>query len=109
MVFTRRQLLADRAKLEDVVSRLKALNVSRLHILMLLIEAGPEGLYATQLEEQVSLAQPTISHHLNILVAAGLATSEKRGVYTIFRIKQSGCDGLRAQLGAIIASLPRQR
>jgi DNA-binding transcriptional ArsR family regulator len=35
------------------------------------------------------LAQSTISHHLQVLVAAGLLTVERRGTYRVYQVNQS--------------------
>jgi ArsR family transcriptional regulator len=38
------------------------------------------------LTEPVGLSQPTVSHHLKILVDAGLLTRDERGVWTYYRV-----------------------
>lgn len=48
--------------------------------------AHTDGLNASQLIESVGLSQPTVSHHLRTLVAAGLLTAQKQGVHHIFSI-----------------------
>ena len=42
----------------------------------------------------VGLAQPTVSHHLKVLVEAGLLEREKRGTWAWFRIAPSRLDDI---------------
>ena len=44
------------------------------------------------------LTQPTISHHLKILVDAGIFTRDKRGVWAYYAIVPSAMDALSAAL-----------
>ncbi|WP_045235110.1 ArsR/SmtB family transcription factor [Deinococcus pimensis] len=47
-----------------------------------------------------SLAQPTVSHHMKILVAAGLVTSFKRGTAVFYRLNPDTFDRLAVWLEA---------
>lgn len=48
--------------------------------LLSLIAAAPDGSACScDLEEPVARSQPTVSHHLGLLAAAGLITKERRG------------------------------
>jgi ArsR family transcriptional regulator len=38
------------------------------------------------LTEPLGLSQPTVSHHLKRLAAAGLVQGERRGVWTYYRV-----------------------
>lgn len=53
-----------------------------------------------QLIEPVGLAQPTISHHLNILVEAGLMIRERRGQWVDYQVVREALDALRDALEA---------
>ncbi len=44
-------------------------------------------------------SQPTVSHHMRILVDAGLVEREKRGLWVWYRAAPSRLDELRAVLG----------
>jgi ArsR family transcriptional regulator len=44
----------------------------------------------------VGLAQPTVSHHLKVLVEAGLLEREKRGTWAWFRIVPARLDDVAA-------------
>lgn len=57
----------------------------RLRLLSLLVSA-PEGeACVCELVEPVGRSQPTVSHHLKILVDAGLILGEKRGRWIWYR------------------------
>jgi len=58
---------------------------ARLRLLSL-ISSAPEGeVCACDLVAPIGRSQPTISHHLKILHAAGLVEREKRGVWVWYR------------------------
>jgi ArsR family transcriptional regulator, arsenate/arsenite/antimonite-responsive transcriptional repressor len=44
------------------------------------------------------LRQPTVSHHLKVLLEAGLVAREQRGVWAYFRVRQEPLAALRALL-----------
>ncbi len=50
------------------------------------------------LTEPLGLTQPTVSHHLKVLVDAGLLTREKRGVWAYFTLVPGALDSLAAML-----------
>ncbi|MVA75817.1 metalloregulator ArsR/SmtB family transcription factor [Auraticoccus sp. F435] len=59
---------------------------SRVQLLSI-VAAQPDGeACVCDLTEPVGLSQPTVSHHLKILVEAGLLEREKRGVWAYFRL-----------------------
>jgi DNA-binding transcriptional ArsR family regulator len=43
------------------------------------------GLCASDIEQRISLSQPTISHHMSILKKAGLVEAEKLGQWMWYR------------------------
>lgn len=55
--------------------------------LLTLIRAGGEAC-ACDLNEPVGLSQPTVSHHLKVLVEAGLIHREQRGQWAWFRVDE---------------------
>ncbi len=61
-----------------------------------------QGLCATDIEQQLNIAQPTVSHHLRVLKSAGLIVSRKEAQWVWFHRKESGiralAKGLRDQL-----------
>ncbi|WP_345711072.1 metalloregulator ArsR/SmtB family transcription factor [Kineococcus glutinatus] len=75
------------AEADRLAALLKALaEPTRLRLLSLV--AAHEGGEACvcDLTEPVGLSQPTVSHHLRILVDAGLLTRDKRGVWAYYRL-----------------------
>ena len=48
------------------------------------------------LTDLVGLAQPTVSHHLKVLVEAGLLEREKRGTWAWFRLVPTRIDDVAA-------------
>jgi ArsR family transcriptional regulator len=53
---------------------------------------------ACDLVEPSGRSQPTVSHHMKILVDAGLVTRQKRGLWVWYRAVPSRLDALRAVL-----------
>jgi ArsR family transcriptional regulator, arsenate/arsenite/antimonite-responsive transcriptional repressor len=51
-----------------------------------------------ELTEPLGLTQPTISHHLKILVDAGIFTRDKRGVWAYYTVVPAVLDKLSAVL-----------
>jgi ArsR family transcriptional regulator len=50
------------------------------------------------LTEPLGLTQPTVSHHLKILVDAGIFTRDKRGVWAYYALVPSALEALSAVL-----------
>ena len=72
--------------------------------LLSLIAAHPGGeACVCDLTEPVGLTQPTVSHHLKLLVEAGLITREQRGRWSYHRIEQSALDALAETLRSSVA------
>ncbi|GAB3325749.1 metalloregulator ArsR/SmtB family transcription factor [Geodermatophilus aquaeductus] len=95
----REALTAEQAT--DLSRVLKAVaDPARLRLLSLV--AAHEGGEACvcDLTEPLGLSQPTVSHHLKVLVDAGLLTREKRGVWAWFRLVPGALDALAAVLSS---------
>ena len=69
----------------------------RLRLLSFVASADDE-VCACDLVEPSGRSQPTVSHHMKILVDAGLVTREKRGLWVWYRAVPSRLDALRAVL-----------
>ena len=68
-----------------VVRALGALaHESRLAIFRLLVVAGPEGMAAGEIAQQVGLSPSSLSFHLKDLSHAGLLTSRQYGRFVIY-------------------------
>ena len=50
---------------------------SRLKIVRLLLSAYPKGLPAGEIQKELSIAAPTLSHHLDKLRQVGIVTADK--------------------------------
>jgi ArsR family transcriptional regulator, arsenate/arsenite/antimonite-responsive transcriptional repressor len=67
--------------------------------LLSLVAAAPDGeACICDLTEPVGLSQPTISHHMKLLVNAGLLTREQRGRWAYFTVVQPALDRLAGVL-----------
>ena len=72
---------------------LKALaDPSRLRVLSLIAAAQDGTACVCDLTEPLDLTQPTVSHHLKVLVDAGLVRREKRGVWAHFSLVPGALD-----------------
>jgi ArsR family transcriptional regulator len=94
---TREPLSAESAA--SLAHTLKAIaDPARLRLLSLV--AAHEGGEACvcDLIEPLGLSQPTVSHHLKVLVEAGLLTREKRGVWAYFTVVPEALNALAAVL-----------
>ena len=86
---------------------LKALaDPTRLRLVSLV--AAREDGEACDLTEPLGLTQPTISHHLKILVETGIFTRDKRGVWAYYALAPSALSALSAVLQPAAAQ-PRMR
>lgn len=68
--------------------------------LLSLIASVPEGeVCACDLNDPLERSQATVSHHLSVLVKAGLITREQRGKWAWFAIASDRADFVRSVLG----------
>jgi ArsR family transcriptional regulator, arsenate/arsenite/antimonite-responsive transcriptional repressor len=72
---------------------------ARLRLLSLIATAADGEACACDLIEPIGKSQPTVSHHLKVLVDAGLITREKRGVWAWYRADKAKLAELRTVLG----------
>lgn len=70
----------------------------RLRLLSLLASAPSGEICVCELVEPLARSQPTISHHLKILVDAGLISGEKRGRWVWYRTVSERLGELRGVL-----------
>jgi ArsR family transcriptional regulator, arsenate/arsenite/antimonite-responsive transcriptional repressor len=69
---------------------------SRLKVFRLLVQAGPEGLAAGAIAEELGIAPATLSFHLAQLTHAGLSVTKREGRSIIYALR---VDGIRNLLG----------
>ena len=88
------------AESEDLASAFKALaDPVRLRLLSL-VASVPEGeVCACDLNQPLDRSQATVSHHLSVLVNAGLITREQRGKWAWFRVSPERGEFVRSVLG----------
>ena len=79
----------------QAVESLAALaQASRLEIYRLLVQAGPEGMPAGKIGEELELPPATLSFHLSQLTHAGLARSRQDGRFVIYSADYAAMNGL---------------
>jgi ArsR family transcriptional regulator, arsenate/arsenite/antimonite-responsive transcriptional repressor len=87
------------AEAQNLAQVLKALSDPGRLRLLSLIQAQPGGeACVCHLTEPLGLAQPTVSHHLKVLLEAGLVEREQRGNWAYFRVLPEGLEALRELL-----------
>jgi ArsR family transcriptional regulator len=59
---------------------------------------APEGWTASDIEQRIKLAQPTISHHMKILRNAGLVEANKEGTWVRYWRVESAIRAVRKGL-----------
>ena len=64
--------------------------------------ANDGAVCACDLEAPTGLSQPTVSHHMRILVEAGLVRSEKRGRWMHYEVEPAGFDRARRAIDAFV-------
>ena len=69
----------------------------RLQMLDLIRRAEGGAICACAFTEPVNRSQPTVSHHLKVLLEAGLVSSERRGRWIWYSLSERGV----AALGAV--------
>lgn len=92
--------------MDDLSTRLKALaDPHRLSILEFLLNpvqsccSREEGVCACDLEAFLGLAQPTVSHHMKLLVQAGFVRAQKRGRWVYYDLEPEAFAAVVRQLG----------
>ena len=77
---------------------------ARLRLLSMVAAAETGEACACDLVEPVGRSQPTVSHHLSLLVDAGLLTREKRGKWAWYRVVPERLAAIRGALGTSAAT-----
>lgn len=70
----------------------------RLRLLSIIATAPGEEVCACDFPDVFNRSQPTMSHHLSLLVKAGFLEREQRGKWAWFRIVPARLDALSAVL-----------
>jgi ArsR family transcriptional regulator, arsenate/arsenite/antimonite-responsive transcriptional repressor len=89
----------DESDAEDLAAAFKVLaDPARLRLLSMVAAAGAGEACACDLVGPVGRSQPTVSHHLSMLVDAGLLVREKRGKWAWYRVVPERLQMLQAAL-----------
>jgi ArsR family transcriptional regulator len=84
---------------KNIIASLSALaQESRLGVFRLLVQVGPEGMAATRIAEQLSIAPSALSFHLKELTHANLVTARPQGRFVIYSANFDTMNGLIAFL-----------
>src|SRR6266540_2525777 len=87
-------LEADEA--EQLASALKVIaDPARLRLLSLIQAQPGHEACVCHLTEPLGLSQPTVSHHLKVLLQAGLVEREQRGSWAYYRVTPEPLGALR--------------
>lgn len=98
-----REPLAE-AEAAALAVRFKALaDPVRLRLLSLVLACEDDEACVCDLTAAFDLSQPTISHHLKVLLDAGLLSREKRGVWAYYRVQREALGALAGVIDAVAA------
>ena len=90
---TREAITADNA--EKLARSLKALaDPARLRLISMVAAHEDQEACVCDLTEPLGLSQPTVSHHLKVLVDAGILSRDKRGTWAYYRLVPGALDSL---------------
>jgi len=96
----------DSAAAERLAGALKALGEpTRLRLVSLITAHQGAEACVCDLTDSVGLSQPTVSHHLKVLVDAGLLEREQRGKWAYYRL----VPGVLGVLASMLVSTSRRR
>jgi ArsR family transcriptional regulator, arsenate/arsenite/antimonite-responsive transcriptional repressor len=81
---------------ERLAAALKAVaDPARLRLLSLIQAQPNQEACVCHLTEPLGLSQPTVSHHLKVLLQTGLVEREQRGSWAFFRVKPEPLAAIR--------------
>lgn len=87
---------------ETVARTLKALaDPARLRIVSIVAAHDDQEACVCDLQEPLGLSQPTVSHHLKVLMDAGFLTRTKRGSWAYYRLVPGALDSVAGLLGSV--------
>ena len=87
---------------DSLARSLKALaDPARLRIISIVAAHTDAEACVCDLTDQLTLSQPTISHHLKVLVDAGFLSRAKRGTWSYYSIVPGSLDSVAGVLTAV--------
>lgn len=94
----------DAAAAERLAGMFKALSdPTRVRLLSLIAAHDGAEACICDLTEPVGLSQPTVSHHMRLLVDAGLVTRTQRGKWAFYRVVSPALEQLGDTLRSTVA------
>jgi ArsR family transcriptional regulator len=97
---TREPVAAEDA--ETLARSLKALaDPARLRLISMVAAHDGGEACVCDLTEPLGLSQPTVSHHLKVLVDAGFLSRSKRGTWAYYRLIPGSLDSVAAILSTV--------
>jgi ArsR family transcriptional regulator len=89
------------ARAVGLATLLKALaDPTRLRLVSMVAAHDDGEACVCELTEPLGLTQPTISHHLKVLIDAGILTRDKRGVWAYYALVPGALDAVAALLSS---------
>jgi DNA-binding transcriptional ArsR family regulator len=88
----------DVARLADMLAAMGT--EPRLRIMRLLLSAHPVGMVVAEIQQELGIPGPTLSHHLEKLRHSGLVSNRREGTYVRYSVNTAS---LRALLGFLYA------
>ena len=86
----------------DLAAVLKALaDPMRLRLLSMIAAHEAAEACVCDLTEPLGLSQPTVSHHLKVLMDAGFLTRSKRGTWAYYALVPGSLDAVAASLATV--------
>ncbi len=86
----------------SLAASLKALaDPARLRLISMVAAHEDQEACVCDLTDPLGLSQPTVSHHLKVLVDAGYLTRTKRGTWAYYRIVPGSLDAIAGLLTAV--------
>lgn len=86
----------------DLARRLKALSdPTRLQLLQLVAAHAGGRACICDLTEPLGVTQPTVSHHMKLLVEAGLVTRDQQGKWAYYTIRPAALRDLGERLASL--------
>lgn len=102
---TRQESRAGGAGFDQLVCAFAALaHPLRAHLVALLCSAPLGGAYVCELVAHLNRAQSTVSHHLKVLVEAGIVKCEQRGTWAWYQVVPEKLAQLSEGLVALAAT-----
>jgi ArsR family transcriptional regulator len=94
---TREEMGAENA--EKLARSLRAIaDPARLRLISMIAAHDGQEACVCDLTEPLGLGQPTVSHHLKVLVDAGILRRDKRGTWAYYRLVPGALDSLAGLL-----------